>query len=66
MSAHSIQRMMKNRRDRDATPAPYTPDHTVNAAQRDFLQDADPVWELKPREHVCGSCWLVQPCDCDA
>lgn len=59
MSAPSIQGM--------DNLTPFTPDHTVNAAQRDFLQDGPPAtWELKPREHVCGSCWLVQPCDCDA
>jgi len=30
---------------------------------RDF-HEAEPAWALKPTEKVCGSCWLVHPCDC--
>lgn len=51
---------------RAAGIAPFQPDPTVEAAQRDFNDagtSAD-TWALKPTESVCKSCWLVQPCDC--
>lgn len=53
---------------RDAGISPFRPDPTVEEAQRDFTsagQSAD-RWALKPNERVCGSCWLVMPCDCEA
>lgn len=39
-------------------------DALLKAAQRDFMDDTPPVWELKPGERVCPACHLVHPCDC--
>lgn len=42
-------------------------DAALLAAQRDFdCCTEDTSWALKPGEHVCPTCHLVQPCDCGA
>jgi hypothetical protein len=39
-------------------------DAALTAAQREFMDDTTPEWELKPNEQACTDCWLVHAGEC--